>query len=312
MIKIGVMRGREDSFPNALVESINGLGRDDLKAEFVMLGGTKLNEPCPYQVIVDRIGHEVPYYQVYLKNAVLQGCYVINNPFWKSADDKFFGYAVAEKLGIRQPKTVVLPNVAYVEDINDQSLRNLWPIDFDAAAAFVGLPAILKPAFGGGWKSVHQVHTVDELRERYYESGQLTMLLQEMIVWDDYIRCFALGQKYARAIQYIPRPLLMGEYVQDLGALEPELRARAEASALQLNRVLGYDMNAVEFAVKNGELIGIDLTNHTPDMDRVSLREAHFPWVVETMTKVVIEKATQGPAPPQSWDRFLHYPRGAA
>jgi hypothetical protein len=274
-----------------------------------MLGGTVLNEPCPYQVIIDRIGHEVPYYQVYLKNAVLQGCWVINNPFWKQADDKFFGYAVAQKLGIGEPKTVVLPNAAYLDDISAESLRNLWPIDWEAAVRYVGLPAILKPAFGGGWKSVHKVHSIEELQARYEESGQLTMTLQELVVWDDYIRCFALGQKYARAIRYIPRPLGGGEYVQDYDALEPDLRAQAEQAALRLNQVLGYDMNAVEFAVQDGRLIGIDLTNYAPDMDHRSLRDAHFPWVVETMARVAIERAAGGPPPTQSWERLLHFSR---
>ena len=51
----------------------------------------------PYAVIVDRISHDVPFYRSYLKNAVLTGTQVINNPFWWSADDKFFNYALAEK-----------------------------------------------------------------------------------------------------------------------------------------------------------------------------------------------------------------------
>ena len=92
-MRIGVLRGRENSFPEAFVAKVNSMGKG-VQAEFVQLGGTKLNEPVPYRVILDRMSHEVPYYSVYLKMAALQGTYCINNTFWRSADDKFFGYCV--------------------------------------------------------------------------------------------------------------------------------------------------------------------------------------------------------------------------
>ena len=150
-MRIGVLRGRENSFPDAFIGKVNSMGRG-VFAEQIQLGGTKLNEPVPYRVVLDRMGHEIPYYSVYLKMAALQGTYAINNTFWRNADDKFFGYAIAEKLGIAEPKTVVLPNYQYVEDVNDLSLRNLWPIDFEMYADYVGFPCFMKPAFGGGWK----------------------------------------------------------------------------------------------------------------------------------------------------------------
>ena len=93
-VRIGVLRGRENSFPDAFVAKVNSMGKG-VTAEFVHLGGTKLNEPVPYRVILDRMSHEVPYYSVYLKMAALQGAYCINNVFWRTADDKFFGYAAA-------------------------------------------------------------------------------------------------------------------------------------------------------------------------------------------------------------------------
>ena len=73
-------------------------------AEFVKLGGTAMDEPVPYAVIIDRISHEVPYYRTYLKHAVLQGVTVVNNPFMWSADDKLFGASLATKLGVASPE----------------------------------------------------------------------------------------------------------------------------------------------------------------------------------------------------------------
>lgn len=292
-MKVGVIRGRENSFPDAIVSTLNS--RDaGVTAEFLHLGGTTCGEPCPYRVILDRISHEVPYYQVYLKQASLQGTYVINNPFWMNVDDKFFGYALAQKLGIPVPKTVVLPNKSYAADINAGSLRNMWPIDWDARLAEVGLPCIMKPAFGGGWKSVYKIFSKEDAIRAYEESGTLTMTLQEFIAWDDYIRCLGIGRSQARAIRYIPRPMGQGEYVQDRSVLDPECLKKAEEYSRLFNETIGYDMNAMEFAVKDGVLYAIDITNYVCDFDYNSLKDAHFGWAVNTMCDFIIEKAKSG------------------
>ena len=299
-MRIGVLRGRENSFPDAFIGKVNSMGRG-VFAEQIQLGGTKLNEPVPYRVVLDRMGHEVPYYSVYLKMAALQGTYAINNTFWRNADDKFFGYAIAEKLGIAEPKTVVLPNFQYVDDVNELSLRNLWPIDFQMYADYVGLPCIMKPAFGGGWKNVHKIHSLDELLHQYNASGSLTMMLQEFISWDTYIRVPTIGRRHARAIRYDPAPGGLGGYNQDYDILPRALRDKAEELSLHYNQALGYDMNALEFAVKDGRFYGIDLTNYTPDLDYRSLKDAHFPWAVEKMAEFAVEKALSGegtPVPP--------------
>ncbi|MBQ7503053.1 hypothetical protein IJT93_10180 [bacterium] len=306
MLKVGVLRGREDSFPEAVIAEINRRNCG-VEAEFIHLGGTSCGEVCPYSVILDRISHEVPYYEVYLKQASMQGTYIVNNPFWMHVDDKFFGYALAQKLGIPVPKTVVLPNREYIADINAGSLRNLWPIDWEARLAEVGLPCIMKPAFGGGWKNVYKIHSVEEAVRAYDESGSLTMTLQEFIKWDDYIRCLSVGRKYFRAIRYIPRPMGQGEYVQDQGVLDPADLAKAEEYARIFNQAIGYDMNALEFAVKDHVLYAIDITNYVCDFDYRSLKDAHFPWVVNHMADFIIEKAKENAHndPTACWDKFI-------
>src|SRR3954447_17551415 len=149
--RVGIIVGREWSMPPALIEEINP--RDEgVVAEFVKVGGTRVNEPCPYDVLVDRISHEIPYYRTYLKNAALQGTRVINNPFMWSSDDKFFGASLATELGVAHPKTVVLPNKDYVEGVVTESLSNLeYPLDWDGILDYIGLPAVFKDAYGGGW-----------------------------------------------------------------------------------------------------------------------------------------------------------------
>ena len=306
-MRIGVLRGRENTFPDAFIAKVNSMDKG-VVAEYAQLGGTKLNEPVPYRVLLDRMSHEVPYYAVYLKMAMLQGAYVINNTFWRSADDKFFGYAAAEKLGIAEPRTVVLPNREYVDDVTTESLRNLWPTDFAMYADYVGLPCIMKPAFGGGWKDVNKIASLEELTFHYERSGQKTMMLQEFITWDTYIRVPTIGRRWARAIRYDPAPMGMGGYNQDYDALPRALRDTAEELSLRFNQALGYDMNALEFAVKDGAFYGIDLTNYTPDLDYRSLKDAHFPWVVEKMAEFAVEKALSGertPRPPDFRELML-------
>ena len=290
-MRIGVLRGRENSFPDAFIAKVNSMGKG-VTAEYVQLGGTKLNEVVPYRVILDRMSHEVPYYSVYLKMAALQGTYVINNTFWRTADDKFFGYAAAEKLGIAEPRTVVLPNREHVEDVTNESLRNLWPTDFGMFLEHVGLPCIMKPAHGGGWKDVNKIHNLEELLFHYNASGQKTMMLQEFITWDTYIRVPTIGRRWARAIRYDPKPGGMGGYNQDYDIIPRAERDQAEELSLRFNKALGYDMNALEFAVRDGIFYGIDLTNYTPDYDYRSLKDAHFPWAVEKMAEFAVEKAT--------------------
>ena len=84
-------------------------------------------------MLIDRLSHEVPFYRLHLKAAILGGAYVINDPFWWSADDKFFNYALATKLGVAIPPTVLLPHKEHPTGTTERSMRNLkYPLDWDA------------------------------------------------------------------------------------------------------------------------------------------------------------------------------------
>jgi len=108
--RIGIIYGMEETFPPAFVERVNSLGVSGVTAEAVHIGAIRMDEPYRYRVIVDRISHDIPFYRAYLKNCVLAGTTVINNPFWWSADDKFFNFALADRLGVAIPPTALLPH----------------------------------------------------------------------------------------------------------------------------------------------------------------------------------------------------------
>ena len=288
-LKIGLFVGREWSFPPAFLDEVNN--RDEgVIAEYIKVGGTEMNEPTAYRVIVDRISHEVPYYRSYLKNAALQGVKVVNDPFMWTSDDKFFDASLAELLGVSHPKTMVLPNHSYVPGIvPTESLRNLiYPLEWDKLVDYVGgFPVILKDAHGGGWQGVYVAHTMEELWHYYNQSGLLTMVLQEYIQWDNYARVMALGQSDLHIMKYKPGRHGSGRYFEEHD-FSPELYQRIHDDSLKLVQALGYDMNTVEFAIKDGIPYAIDFMNPAPDMDVNSLGKKNFDWMVSHMADMTI------------------------
>jgi hypothetical protein len=269
----------------------------------VKLTGTKMGEPSGYRVIVDRISHEVEYYRGFLKHAVLEGTYVINNPFWWTADDKFFNYSVAARIGVAVPKTVLLPQKSYPADIDltAESLHNLgYPIDWDGLLDYVGRPAILKPYSGGGWKHVYKVHDRQELIAAYDITGPYCMTLQQFIDFDQYVRCFTFGKTDIVPVAYDPRER---RYVVEHAYLSPDLGARIVRDAQSLNTALGYEMNTIEFAVENGVPYAIDFLNPAPDFERDRITPHYFELVVDRMADLVIDRALHGYAQ-QTWPRW--------
>jgi hypothetical protein len=304
MKKVGLLCGREFSFPPAFIERVKTLGaKDGVTAEFVKLSGTRMDEPAKYRVIVDRISHEVEYYRGYLKHAVLQGSYVINNPFWWTADDKYFNYCVAAKLGLAIPKTVLLPQKGYPKDvdINAESLHNLgYPIDWDGLLDYVGRPAILKPFSGGGWKHVYKVHTKEELWAAYDQTSPYCMTLQEFIDFTQYVRCFTFGKTDILPVHYDPKDR---RYIVDHKYLSAEIGERVVRDAQTINQALGYEMNTIEFAIQDGVPYAIDFLNPAPDFERDRITEFYFEQVVDKMARLVIDRALGGEVS-NSWPRW--------
>ncbi len=287
--RVGLLVGREWSFPPAFIEEVAGR-KSGVTVEFATIGATSMDQALAYDVLIDRISHEVPFYRAYLKKAVLDGVTVVNNPFMWSADDKFFGATLATKLGVASPKTVALPNKSYVPGIvPGESLRNLeFPLDWEGIARHIGMPCILKDAHGGGWKEVYVCRSLEELLHHYDHSGLLTMVVQEFIQWDKFVRCLCLGQEDILVMPYDPRER---RYLVQAGYLSTELEARIAEDARTLVKALGYDMNSIEFAVRDGVPYAIDFMNPAPDMDINSLTPTYFEWTVQHMADLAIRLA---------------------
>ncbi len=293
--KIGILFGMEDTFPWAFIDKVNASGQGAVYAEPVSIDKVQQGIDYGYHVIIDRISQEVPFYRSYLKNAALSGTAVINNPFWWSADEKFFNNCLAIQWGIPVPKTVLLPSRERPDDTTEKSFRNLKaPLDWDYIFSYIGFPAYMKPHSGGGWKSVYRVDNPDDLFAKHGETSRLVMMLQEEIVFDDYYRVYCLGQKYVHIMPYEPRNEFHLRYATEpktQGKEHSRLMKTIEDYTIRLNKALGYDFNTVEFAVRNGIPYAIDFCNPAPDADVNSVGQANFDWIVEHAARFAIEKA---------------------
>jgi len=309
MKKIGIIFGMENTFPPALVEKINRMKVDGVMAEFVKVGGVKMAHRSGYRVIIDRISQDIPFYRAFLKNAALTGTIVINNPFWWTADDKFFNYALASKLGVAIPPTVLLPHNQHPPDTTEKSMRNLtYPLNWDELFDYVGFPAFLKPYSGGGWKHVYKVHSAEEFFHYYNHTGDLCMTLQHGVEFDEYYRCYVIGREKVHIMKYDPKAPHHERYVK--GNPPPssrKLHERIVKDALTLCRALGYDLNTVEFAVEDGVPYAIDFLNPAPDAEITSVGQENFEWVVNAVADMAVKKALsdENPAQELRWAAFL-------
>jgi glutathione synthase/RimK-type ligase-like ATP-grasp enzyme len=309
MKKIGILYGKERSFPEAFIDCINKKNIEGITAETVLIDKVIQGEATEYAVIIDRISQDVPFYRAYLKNAALCGTAVINNPFWWSADEKFFNNCLATKINVPVPKTVILPSRDLPDDTSNESFANLsYPLDWDGIFKYVGFPAYMKPFAGGGWKNVYRLESIEDFFDKYSETKQLVMLLQEEIEFDEYYRCYCIGGKHVRIMPYEPRNPHHLRYVAGFKPT-PERLKEMEAIVLRINQYLGYDFNTVELAIRNGIPYAIDFCNPAPDAEIKSVGEENFKWVVEAAATFAIEKAMQQ-KPEQdnlTWGKYIQH-----
>ncbi|MCA9962287.1 MAG: hypothetical protein R3E31_24315 [Chloroflexota bacterium] len=291
--RIGILVGREWDWPEAFMAAVNGR-QANVTVELVKLGGTFMDTDIPYDLIIDRMSHEIPYYRAFLQYAASKGCYIINNPFTWSADNRFFATIMANRLGLRTPKTVALPNKEIERDVVPESFRNLtYPMDWQGIIDYVGVPAIFKDVRSGGRRQVYRVHTVNELIQRFDESGTQTMILQELIESDIHIHGFVIGQKDVLLLQYDHDN---GRYFPGILSTKTTRNQFLTKASLDLTTAFGYDMNMVEFVIKGDQPYVINSTNPAPVIDRSLMSSEQFDWLVQQMVELTVVRV-QRPLP---------------
>jgi hypothetical protein len=195
------------------------------------------------------------------------------------------------QIGVPVPKTAILPSFDLPDDTTGDSFSNLsYPLEWDTIFNYVGFPAYMKPFSGGGWRNVYRLEDKEDFYQKHTQTGQLVMLLQEEIVFDEYYRCYCLGGKYVHIMPYEPRNAFHQRYQAGFEPSAERLK-QMEEIVLRINQYLGYDFNTVELAVRDGVPYAIDFCNPAPDADLPSVGEQNFNWIVENAANYCIERA---------------------
>ena len=108
---------------------------------------------------------------------------------------------------------------------------------------------------------------------------------------------------------YDPRkPYLSGEqYVHDPNYLAPELAERVANDVRTLCTALGYDINTVEFAIKDGVPYALDFMNPAPDAELASVGEFYHNWITNAVVQLVFKRLREGRERPRyRWDALLN------
>lgn len=290
--RIGLLFGMERTFPGALAEEVRRQTGGKVACEGFLVGAMRADRPPAYDVVLDRISHEVPYYRTTMKQCCFQGIQVVNNPFWFAADDKYFGNLVAEQGGVAVPRTVLLPHKKHPPDTSAESFTNLkFPVEWEEVFEYLRFPIYMKPSSGGGWKHVYRCADPDEFFRAYEKSGDLCMMAQEEIVFTEYFRCYTLDRERVHVMRYDPKAPHHERYVRNPPPIDPLLHDRIARDCVALCRGLGYDFNTAEFAVRDGVPYAIDFTNPCPDADAHSVGQANFDWIVRNAAEFLVERA---------------------
>ncbi len=292
-MKIGVLHGMENTFPTALVQRINDKRVPGLKADPIRIGCVRMAVPSGYDVLVDRISHDVEFYRAFLKNAAVTGAIVLNDPFRAGGHDQFYGTCLAAKAGLNVPRTCIIPQKDHPPGTTVQSLRNLqFPLNWDDIFSYVGFPALLKGVRPGRWKGLTQVRSPQEFFAAYDQTGSATMMLQQVIQPGEAYRCYVVGDQ-TRVIRYDSSAPYGSRYAPDAGPSGTrQIRMAHDARAL-VHR-LGFDIAVAEFVVEEDTPYIVDLVHAAPEADAHSIGSDHFEWLVENVACLAISKAQRG------------------
>jgi glutathione synthase/RimK-type ligase-like ATP-grasp enzyme len=288
MKRISVLYGIEKSFPQSVIDYINENFKG-IKAEELKIGSVKINDKFKYDVILDRVSHLIPFYQTYLKAAVVAGSKVINDPFTSNADNNFYHSVLSASLKINTPKSVIIPSKELPEGTIPEMMHNLiYPLDWDDVFNYIGFPAYLKPNIGHAPHTAYKIYNQHEFFSTYDLTGRMTMILQENIEYEEYFRVFTIGKKESRVLRYDPIKPLHLRYYKEETIIDDKLRKELEKISLKICNHFNYDFNSSDIAIKEGKPYVIDWLNNSPVCDKEFLFSDDFKWLVEKTSNFLI------------------------
>lgn len=241
-----------------------------------------IRQPCPYDVVIDRVTHWYHTSREWIKKSILMdGLYTYNNPWSIQSMEKQTTYCAMAHLGLPVPRTWLVPPKSYQphDDLDTTLQRYARLFDLGEIGRQLGYPMYMKPYDGGAWKGVSRIRDEVQLREVYEESGTYLMHLQESIEgFDRFVRCIGLGPRFL-LVSYDPDAPLHDRYRICHDFVSDEDAALLRDMALTINSFFGWDFNSCESLHRNGTWYPIDFANACPDSQVTSLHY-YFPWIV--------------------------------
>jgi hypothetical protein len=241
-----------------------------------------LQQPCRYEVVIDRLTHWYSTSREWIKKAViLDDLYVYNNPWSLQSMEKQTTYCAMMRLGLPVPRTWMIPAKEYdhTGDLDTTLARYARLFDLAEIGEQIGYPLFMKPYHGGGWVGVTKIDNAEQLKAAYDASGKTVMNLQKAILPHDlYVRAVGLGPQ-VRLVNYDPGAPLHDRYRMDTDFVSAEDASLLEDMTLTINSFFGWDFNSCE-ALRQGTVWHpIDYANACPDSQVTSLHY-HFPWLI--------------------------------
>jgi len=275
----------------APITTINGK-KYQIKAEHLAIDAIALQAKPKYHLIIDRSSYIYPQISGLLTGYAFQGVYLINNPFCFAyyLNNKEATYTIAQELGINIPKTYVLPPKE-VRTLSPDDYRFHQNIDWGKITDDLGLPLMIKPSAGKEISGIDKAQSADELSHYHEYSGSRVMLLQSQVKnpHDWQIYCLCIGRKIL-PIKYIFQQNAAGQYITETDFLSPELEKQVINICQVLNRVLGYEMNAVELMLdESGNLQVIDFNHPVPEGAKAILGETLYLEYQQALIDLILD-----------------------
>jgi len=284
--------GDEDDWPSTLEALARRFlrpikeGHNDyaFDLERVRIHPFELGASTSYHLVIDRLAWWHTTSREWLKKAAMvNGTYLLNNPFTFQSMEKHTAYCAMIRLGLHIPETWLLPPKAGpdTEKFRSTAERYHDPFDLPAIAAGMGYPLFMKPFDGGGWRGVSMVRDVRELHESYDASGSATMHLQKAVDFEVFVRSLGIGPQIISLSYDLTQPLHRRYSVRH-DFLDTKTGREARAITKIINAVFRWEFNSCEALLRGGILWLIDFANACPDTALTSLHY-YFPWAIKVL-----------------------------
>lgn len=299
--QIGLSLGADICWPACYEEIVKRLnlslpsGTDtvDFAVERVRVAPYDLQYKPKYDVVLDRITHWFMTTREWVKKAaIMDGVYVLNNPWMIQAAEKHTTYAAMLRLGFPVPQTWMLPPKSYfpaptiVSDADMLATTRRYNdlFSLEKIGEQIGYPFFMKPYDGGAWRGVSMIKDAAQLHTSYDESGTQVMHLQKAVEpFDLFVRGMGIGPQ-VNVMKYDPTAPLHARYVVAKDFVTDDEKKTLQMYSRVINAFFCWDYNTCESLRKDGTFFPIDFANACPDSQVTSLHY-HFPWMVLSLVR---------------------------